>query len=72
MAHKVLSCTYLTLDGMIDRHKGDVKTATEEFYKLIEEGYSEEHAGTTFVLVDRTYIAQPAVKKECSEAAPQQ
>ena len=64
MAHKVLSCTYLTLDGMVDRHQGDVKAATDEFYKLIKKGYSEEHAGTTFVLVDRTYVAQNAAKTE--------
>ena len=53
MACAVLSCTYMTIEGMIDKHAGDVAAATKEFEDLVQQGFVEVHAGVTFVLINR-------------------
>ena len=58
MATTMLSCTYVTMHEMVEKHNGNMESAAQEFHELIRQGYVEAHAGVQFVLIDRTYKEQ--------------
>ena len=62
---KVKTCTYLTWNGIVEKHDGDLDAAKIEFDACMREGRWEEHAKVLFVLVDCSYEGR-VVKSEVS------